>query len=376
MKQMKEANEILSTLNKKGFHAYIVGGAVRDSLLNRRSADIDIVTSAQPDEIRSLFPKTIQMNTEHQTVIVRLNSQLYEVTTFRGDSLQQDLFERDLTINSMAMDVEGTIIDPAKGEMDLQGGYLRSVDPLKTMTDDPLRMLRVARFVSELGFVVDEDLMKVICANHSMLCSVAVERVAKEWLKLFKGIHRQSAFKLLIDSSMYESIPGLTLDKDVLNKLSRLDIDQDETDVVCWTVYCLVLNVDNSNILKCLALSSQLIRDVNKRLVGYWLRTEQHWTNLSLYDTTIQVAKDIEYIRSLLGESAYKDTELEQIWGLIPIHSRSELAITGRDLLNETNKQSGPWIKDELRAAEEAVVTNNCENEKECLLKWLERRRK
>ncbi|WP_246879897.1 CCA tRNA nucleotidyltransferase [Bacillus suaedae] len=373
---MEEANEILSTLNKEGFHAYIVGGAVRDFLLNRRSADIDIVTSAQPDEIRSLFPKTIQMNTEHQTVIVRLNSQLYEVTTFRGDSLQQDLFERDLTINSMAMDVEGNLIDPANGEKDLQGRYLRSVDPVKTMTDDPLRMLRVARFVSELGFAVDEDLMKVIYSNHSILHSVAVERVAKEWLKLFKGIHRQSAFKLLINSSMYESIPGLTLDKDVLNKLSRLDIDQDETDVVCWTVYCLVLNVDNANILKCLALSSQLIRDVNKRLVGYWLRTEQLWTNLSLYDTTIQVAKDIEYIRSLLGEAAYKGTELEQIWGLIPIHSRSELAITGRDLLNETNKQSGPWIKDELRAAEEAVVTNNCENEKECLLEWLERRRK
>ncbi len=182
-----EATQVIHTLKQHHHDAYIVGGAVRDWLLKRQIADVDIVTTATPEEVQSLFLKTFRMNNQHQTVIVRQNHEHFEVTTIRGQSIVEDLHLRDLTINSMAIDEQNQLFDPTGGEADLFSGRLRSTNPTKRMTEDPLRMLRVYRFASELGFVIDSALNETIHKKKETIQNVAVERIVKEWIKLLKG---------------------------------------------------------------------------------------------------------------------------------------------------------------------------------------------
>src|SRR6478736_474790 len=146
----------MNQLLEHGYRAHMVGGAVRDGLLQREVSDIDVTTSAKPAEICGLFKRTHQMNTEHQTVLVRIGEMHIEVTTERGLSLAEDLASRDFTINSMAQTLEGEIIDPYNGQEDLTQKIIRSFSPEDRMDEDPLRMLRAIRFCSELSFLIDK----------------------------------------------------------------------------------------------------------------------------------------------------------------------------------------------------------------------------
>lgn len=154
---------ILHTLHEHGHQAYFVGGAVRDVLLGREIGDIDIATDATPDKVESLFEKTVDVGKEHGTVIVLHDGVSYEVTTFRTESeyedfrrpkevafitsLKEDLLRRDLTINAMAMDINGEIIDHVGGKQDIKRKRIQTVgDPACRFQEDALRMMRAVRF--------------------------------------------------------------------------------------------------------------------------------------------------------------------------------------------------------------------------------------
>src|SRR5690606_19851866 len=131
----KKAYKVIEQIEQAGFEAYIVGGAVRDSLLQRPVHDIDIATSAYPEEIIKLFPKTFPTGVEHGTVLVRYEQESFEITTFRKEtgytdfrrpdqvtfvhSLEEDLARRDFTINAMAFTKDFKLIDPFGGKKDL-----------------------------------------------------------------------------------------------------------------------------------------------------------------------------------------------------------------------------------------------------------------
>lgn len=369
-----DALQVIRTLNEGGHKAYIVGGAVRDWLLKRQIADVDIVTTATPDEVHSLFSKTFQMNNQHQTVIVRVNHEHYEVTTIRGGTLEDDLHLRDLTINSIALDEQNQLLDPTGGEVDLREGRLRSYHPDERMSEDPLRMLRVYRFVSELGFTIDSALKASISAKRKAIQGVAMERIVKEWVKLLKGKQRNRALNEMVETRIYESIPGLALTESLLKELSQLPSLQAESEVVCWTAFCLCSNDTGEPPLKQLALSNELLRGIRDRLRFFQRRERETWSPFRLYEATLEVALDVEKLRSFLGLVAQPARELTKLWNELPLHEKADLAISGRDLLQSV-KQPGPWVKEELMWAEAAVVTGEIENDKELLLKALERRR-
>ncbi|NEU31183.1 CCA tRNA nucleotidyltransferase [bacterium LRH843] len=367
-----EAKKIIHTLKDHGYEAYIVGGAVRDLLLKMNASDIDIVTTASASEVQRIFPKTFQMNNQHETVIVRVHHENFEVTTVRGDTVEDDLYLRDLTINSLAWDKEGRLIDPTGGLADLREGRLRTISPNDRMTEDPLRMLRVYRFVSELGFTVDPELKAAVIQNHRMLRAVAVERVVKEWMKLVKGKHRNLAIHGIMEANMLESIPGLTLTVNVLKKLSEMPTLETESELVCWTVFCLCQDYTDETPLKQLALSNELLRGIKLRLRYFTMRLREPWKPYALYVATYEVASDVETLRALFHLPATTHKELKEAWNELPIKKKDDLAITGRDLLY---KKPGPWVKEELTWAEKAVVTKVIENDKEQLLQAIERRR-
>ena len=167
-----KAMPVLQRLEDAGFEAYFVGGSVRDVLLDRHVHDIDITTSAYPEEVKELFEKSIDTGIKHGTVTVLYEGESYEITTFRTESgyqdfrrpdhvtfvqnLDEDLKRRDFTINALAMDIRGQIIDPFNGVEDLKKRVIRAVgNPETRFHEDGRRMMRAVRFMSQLEFKLE-----------------------------------------------------------------------------------------------------------------------------------------------------------------------------------------------------------------------------
>ncbi|MCR4712678.1 MAG: CCA tRNA nucleotidyltransferase [Clostridia bacterium] len=197
---------IIETLNAAGFEAYAVGGCVRDALLNKSPEDWDITTSAMPDDVKALFPRTFDTGIEHGTVSVLLQGRTYEVTTYRTDgdykdhrhpeavsftkSLFEDVARRDFTINAMAYHPVEGLKDFFGGQKDLSANIIRCVgDPKKRFDEDALRMLRAVRFASRLSFAIEEKTLEAICEMAPMLRHVSRERVMDEVTKTLMGPH-------------------------------------------------------------------------------------------------------------------------------------------------------------------------------------------
>ena len=204
IKMPDEVKKIIDTLYSAGYEAYIVGGCVRDSLLGRVPDDYDITTSAKPDEIKSLFSKTVDTGIEHGTVAVIENGKPYEVTTFRIDgeykdnrhpvsvlytaNVRDDLARRDFTVNALAYNDKEGIVDVFSGIEDLKNGIIRCVrNPEERFAEDALRVLRGIRFSSVLGFEIEENTAEAIVKFAPNLRDVSSERIYTEWKKLLSG---------------------------------------------------------------------------------------------------------------------------------------------------------------------------------------------
>lgn len=175
---------ILERLRENNFDAYIVGGAVRDSILGRSIPDWDITTSGSTGEIRRIFNDTRQYSLKHETVTLVKSKKQYEITVMKGrvKKIEKDLAHRDFTVNAMAYDdTRGIVLDPYMGKKDLEGKCIRGVsDPCARFEEDPLRILRAVRLASELGFAIETETMECISNMSGKLESVSVERIRDE----------------------------------------------------------------------------------------------------------------------------------------------------------------------------------------------------
>ncbi|NLY81565.1 MAG: CCA tRNA nucleotidyltransferase [Clostridiales bacterium] len=200
------ARKILEILNDSGHEAYLVGGSVRDILMGREPKDWDITTSATPGDLKKILSKYKLVDTgiRHGTITVLDKGKSYEITTYRIDgeytdkrrpdsvefttSLSEDLMRRDFTINAMAMDLFGDIIDEHGGREDIENKVLRCVGkPIERFNEDALRILRAIRFQSELGFYANCQTEKAIFKLKDSLLEVSVERIRIEFEKLLIG---------------------------------------------------------------------------------------------------------------------------------------------------------------------------------------------
>lgn len=215
--------KIMKRLIENGFKAYIVGGFVRDSLLGIPNNDIDLTTNAIPEQVMALFPKTVPTGIKHGTVVVIENGEEFEITTFRQDgeytdgrrpdtvlfstSITDDLSRRDLTINAMAMDINGNIIDPFNGREDLKNGIIRAVgEPKKRFTEDALRILRAFRFSARFGFGIEPNTLKAITATKEGLRKISKERISSEITKILLTDNVENTFHLMEETGVLEII--------------------------------------------------------------------------------------------------------------------------------------------------------------------------
>ena len=197
------AAELLDTLHKAGYAAYVVGGCVRDSLLGLTPHDWDLCTSALPQQVMELFgaQRCIPTGLQHGTVTVKQSGALYEITTFRTEGtytdgrhpdevhfvpdVREDLARRDFTINAMAYNEKEGLVDPFGGQADLQSGIVRAVGvPRQRFTEDALRILRLYRFAARFGFAIDPPTAQAAQKLCAHLDCVSVERIEEELAKL------------------------------------------------------------------------------------------------------------------------------------------------------------------------------------------------
>ena len=194
--------EIARILNTEGFQCFLVGGAVRDSIMGFAPKEYDIATNAKPEEVQRIFKYTIPTGIKHGTILVILDDMHVEITTFRSDgnysdgrhpdkveytaSIEDDLPRRDLTINAMAYNIsDGNLIDMFDGMKDIKNKIIRSVgNPYERFTEDGLRIMRAIRFATRLDFNIEKETFDAICHSTGMLTSIAYERIREE----FNGI--------------------------------------------------------------------------------------------------------------------------------------------------------------------------------------------
>ena len=197
---------IIDAITAAGYEAYAVGGCIRDSILGREPADWDITTSAKPDQVKAIFPRTIDTGIAHGTVTVLLEKEGFEVTTYRIDgeyedsrhpkevvftsNLIEDLKRRDFTINAMAYNETTGLVDAFDGMGDIDRGVIRCVgDPMERFTEDALRIMRAIRFSAQLGYEIEEKTNEAIRVLAPNLQNISAERIQVELTKLMVSAH-------------------------------------------------------------------------------------------------------------------------------------------------------------------------------------------
>lgn len=214
----KQAAFIINRLEKYGYEAYAVGGCVRDVLLGREPNDWDITTSAKPEQVKSIFKRTVDTGIQHGTVTVLEDHIGFEVTTYRIDGeyedgrhpkevqftpdLREDLRRRDFTINAMAYSPAKGLVDVFGGQEDLKAGVIRCVGSAEErFQEDALRIMRAVRFAAQLGFTIEQGTWEAIGKLVPNLKKVSAERVQVELVKLLMSPN-PSWFRLLYDTGI------------------------------------------------------------------------------------------------------------------------------------------------------------------------------
>lgn len=216
---------VLRQLEAGGYEAYLVGGCVRDHLRGQAPSDFDVTTSALPDETERVFAgdRVIETGLKHGTVTVLRDGMPVEITTYRTEgaysdgrhpdsvaftrSLAEDLCRRDFTVNAIAMDVHGGIVDLYGGREDLAAGCLRAVgDPVTRFNEDALRILRAFRFAAKLGFAIEPTTLAAAIALAPRLRMVSRERICAELTKLVCAPHAAEALTQMADGGVFDSL--------------------------------------------------------------------------------------------------------------------------------------------------------------------------
>jgi poly(A) polymerase len=218
------ANSICATLQQRGHQALLVGGCVRDLLLNRDPADYDVTTDATPVQVMELFPDSVGVGAQFGVVLVPRDGNKVEVATFRCDvgysdgrhpdkvvyarTPQEDVSRRDFTINGLLMKHNtGEVLDYVGGRADLSAGIIRAIgEPERRFTEDKLRMLRAVRFAARFQYTIDPVTFAAIRRHASEIHSVSAERIRDELTKLLTEGAARSGFELLDESGLLREL--------------------------------------------------------------------------------------------------------------------------------------------------------------------------
>ena len=387
------AAELLDTLHRAGYAAYVVGGCVRDSLLGLTPHDWDLCTSALPQQVMELFgaQRCIPTGLQHGTVTVKQSGALYEITTFRTEGtytdgrhpdevhfvpdVRKDLARRDLTINAMAYNEKEGLVDPFGGQADLQSGIVRAVGvPRQRFTEDALRILRLYRFAARFGFAIDPPTAQAAQELCAHLDCVSVERIEEELAKLLSAPAPAAYLdkKILLVILPELSSEALAAAKPVVDacpagaenlpiRLAALlySLGEDGTRRTLKRLRCSNALIEEAAVLVREAVPGVPV-SLNiyaRRLLGkYNLCTVQR---LAALGTALQPERAADFAAlSELAEQLDADGVCCRV---------SQLAVNGRDLM-AAGVPAGPGIRKVLEALLDGVIREEYPNERQALL--------
>ncbi|MCZ0717650.1 CCA tRNA nucleotidyltransferase [Aerococcus kribbianus] len=402
--KFQAALPIVERLEAAGFDAYFVGGCVRDGILGRPINDIDIASSAYPEEVQRLFPKHFDVGLEHGTVMVWFQQDTYEITTFRTEAeyqdfrrpdsvtfvqdLSEDLLRRDFTMNALALNSKGQIVDYFSGQQAIAKKEIVAVgNPYDRFHEDALRMMRAVRFSGQLGFTIASETWQGICDNAQLLEKIAIERILVEMNKLWESPYWHQGITAYTQTGLYAYCPGLQNWESPLSQLlADLSSDMAFTEsslawaVLLWTAGCLA-DDDHKKLARAWKISNA-DRDRISAYVALLIYRSDHATYDSwfLYQQDIdQVLKLERFIHGQADQDSHFATyfhilDLDQVkksYQNLPIHQLKDLAINGRDIIHHFAPDNKAWIGKALKLAEKAVVLGQVSNEPTALFAYL-----
>lgn len=396
---MSEARQaavyIMEKLENAGYQAYLVGGCVRDILLERIPNDYDLATDAKPTAVQKLFEKTIPTGIDHGTVTVLVDDVPVEVTTFRVEGeykdgrrpeevqfvkqLSHDLSRRDFTINAMAMDLRGKLYDYYDGKKDLQQKLIRAVgDAEKRFEEDALRMVRAIRFVAQFQFSLEEGTADGIRECRERAKKLPVERVTSELNKLWNadypsiGIEQFWSTKLI-----HHTIPfgfwGVKVTP-TPKQFQAFDLYKDSA--LRWAYLLYLLGASEKDLPLRLTELKLSKKESTKILSAFrlGLKWDQIKDDRELKKVLLQHGLEWVVRANCFANMIDPDHNLEQIveiekcWKEMPVKMLKELAIKGKDLVERIPKEPGPWVRETLVHLLEKVAFSEIENEPQALL--------
>ncbi|MFC5531784.1 CCA tRNA nucleotidyltransferase [Cohnella yongneupensis] len=397
-----EGLKLLRTLADAGHEAYMVGGSVRDRLIGRPLHDIDIATSALPEAVQALFPRTLPTGLQHGTVTVIVDGDPFEVTTYRTESgysdsrrpdevafvtdVREDLSRRDFTFNAMAVGLDGALLDPFGGREDLSAGIVRTVGrAADRFGEDALRMLRAIRFGAEFGFELASDTWEGIATHKQRLSHVAMERVGAEWDKMIAGQGPDQACAWLQHSGLLvhlkERLPSLTaarIDGWGLANARAIRLAAIDGIDVRWAAYWIGVGASEADALS----ACKTLRMSGKRsariaaAVGFERRLadgrtggpallegcdQRNWIEAVL-DYGVPAAED--WLAIEVSVRGFEGLAERDWLAAMPITRVGQLAVRGDELSKLLGRSPGPWVARLLRALLSEVAHGKLPNEK------------
>lgn len=391
--EFQEALPVLKKIKNAGFEAYFVGGSVRDALLNRPIHDVDIASSSYPEETKRIFERTIDVGIEHGTVLVLEDNHEYEVTTFRTEdiyvdyrrpshvtfvrSLKEDLKRRDFTINALALDETGNVIDLFEGLNDLKHQILRAVGtPSERFTEDALRIMRGFRFQATLGFALDKDTFNAMKMCAPLLEKISVERTFIEFDKLLTAFYWRKGLKSLIASGATDYLPDMRNDQSQLETLFNFQVDfQFTSSEQAWAALLMVLQVKNvKKFLKHWKTSNEFQKRVEQIVTIYTIRQTHFLNKEECYRFELDLMIQAEEIRQA-QELAVDFEKIYLTYNSLTIHDKHEIVVNGGLLIKKFGFKPGPALGQLLTEIEMAIVNGVLDNCLEAILAFVEEKR-
>lgn len=380
--EFQKALPILTKIKEAGYEAYFVGGSVRDVLLERPIHDVDIATSSYPEETKAIFNRTVDVGIEHGTVLVLENGGEYEITTFRTEdvyvdyrrpsqvsfvrSLEEDLKRRDFTVNALALDENGQVIDKFRGLIDLEQKRLRAVGKAEErFEEDALRIMRGFRFAASLDFDIEAATFEAMRSHSPLLEKISVERSFTEFDKLLMAPHWRKGISAMIACQAYDYLPGLKQQEAGLNHLivSLKDNFTFSDHHQAWAYVMISLAIEDlKSFLKAWKTSNDFQRYVTKLIALYRIRQERSFEKLDIYQYGKEMASLVEGLRKAQSLSVDMD-HIEALDQALAIHNKYDIVLNGSHLIKDFGMKPGPQLGLMLEKVELAIVEGRLDND-------------
>lgn len=358
---LDSAKEILKKIEENNYKAYIVGGFVRDYILNIPSVDIDICTNATPKQLMQIFSNAIP-NEEYGSVDLTYKKIHFEITTFRKEKkyinhrkpseieyindLKQDLLRRDITINTLCMDSNGDILDILDVMKDLKNKIIKVVgDKEKKLDDDALRILRVVRFATKLNFKIDSKTSQAIKKKRNLLKELSYTRKKEELDKIFTSKNIKYGISLIkklgLDNPLeLENIKKVKIVDDILGIWAQFDV------------------LDKYKFSK---QEYEIIEKIDKLIKN----------KVNILDEYI-IYKYGGYITTIVAKiKGIKTNKINSIYENLEIYNRNEIKITGDKIIEILNREPGKWVSEVIKDVEKQIVYKKLQNNEDKIIEFI-----